>query len=377
MAGALPIIQFADRSGLVDLGRGHPRPALLPVREWADAVADAVREYGPAALGYGYPAGPGPLVEWLAGRLGVPAAEVFVTAGGSHALDLVCALLVRPGDVVLVDSPTYHLALPILRDYAARLVPVPAGDAVAVADRVGELRAAGHRVPLLYVVPTFNNPTGQSLAGRAELVAAARRTGVAIVEDDTYRELSYDAGAPPALYGLAGGPPVIRVGSFAKTVAPGLRLGFLTADPALVARLATRGYVDSGGGVNHATAVTMASFCRSGRYDEHVTRIRTEYRAARDALVAAVARYLPAAEFTRPAGGWFLWLRLPPGADAGALLPGIEAHGVSYVPGARFCPEPGTGVGHLRLSFSMLEPELLAEGIRRLAAGLAAAEVTW
>lgn len=376
------VAQFRAREDVVDLAWGHPRPGLLPVREWTEASATALRRHGAAALTYGHNSGPAPLVEWLCERLAATdarrpdPAEVFVTAGASQALELLCATLLRPGDVVLVDSPTYHLALRILADHRVTLQPAPvdsAGiDPDALAHRVAALASAGRRVRLLYLVPTFNNPTGACLAAqrRAALVDVARRTGLVLVEDDTYRELAYDHPAPPSLHSLAGDGTVVRVGSFSKTVAPGLRLGFLTADPALVDALAVRGFVDSGGGLNHATALTMAEFAASGGYQRHLSLVRRAYRTQRDRLAAAVVRHVADARLTVPGGGWFLWVRLASGVDTAAALPYAEASGVSYVDGARFFVEGG-GREWLRLSFSMLDPDRLDEGARRLGAALA------
>lgn len=399
----LPVVQFRAREGLIDLGWGHPHPAALPTDAWADAAAGAVRRYGAAALSYGHSAGPGPLIEWLCERLGrvdgyPPApAQVFVTAGASHALELVVTAVCRPGDTVLVDAPTYHLALRIIGDHGVEVVAAPtdaAGiDPAATADLVRLLRRQGRRVPMLYLVPTFNNPTGHCLPPdrRTALVAAAHRLDVLIVEDDTYRELAYDGPAPTSLFASAGGAPVARIGSFSKTVAPGLRLGWLTADPRLVTTLSNRGYVDSGGGVNHATALAMAEFAGQGGYDGHLAGLLTRYRRQRDALVAAVRRHLPGAGLTVPAGGWFLWLPLdrsaadrrgadrpaadPSAADqravgprtAGGLLARAEAAGVSYVEGRWFFVDRDAGRDRIRLSFSRLDPDLLDEGVRRLA----------
>jgi 2-aminoadipate transaminase len=384
----LPVVQFRAREELIDLGWGHPHPAALPTEAWANAAAGAVRRYGAAALSYGHSAGPGPLIEWLCERLGRidgyrPApAQVFVTAGASHALELVLTAVCRPGDTVLVDAPTYHLALRIIGDHGVEVVAAPTDadgiDPAATADLVRLLRRQGRRVPLLYLVPTFNNPTGRCLPAdrRTALVAAADQLGVLIVEDDTYRELAYDAPAPASLFSSASGAPVARVGSFSKTVAPGLRLGWLTADPGLVTTLTGRGYVDSGGGVNHATALAMAEFTGHGGYDVHLAGILTRYRRQRDALVAAVRRHLPGAGLTVPAGGWFLWLPLDQSAAdqpaagrpaGGGLLARAEAAGVSYLEGRCFFVDRDAGRDRIRLSFSMLDPDLLDEGVRRLA----------
>lgn len=372
------MIQFEARPGILDLGWGHPRPELLPVAEWASAGAQAAREFGWRQLTYGYATGPAPLLEWLSDRLcsleggGTSPDRTFVTAGASHGLALVAALLAGPGDVVLVDSPTYHLAFRILADTGATLRRAPADedgvDPVALAALVGELRSAGHRVPLLYLVPTFANPTGRSLPPerRRALVSLARSAGLLVVEDDTYRELVYEGDAPPSLWRLAEGAGVVRLGSFAKTVAPGLRLGWINADPALIARLAGLGYVDSGGGVNHATAMTMACFGAGGAYERHLASVRDQYRHQRDALLAALPVPVPA-----PAGGWFLWVPLPAGVGAVELLARAEARGMSFVPGPRFYADGRGGDDRIRLSFSHLAPADLTEAAARLAAALA------
>ncbi len=369
-------IQYVDRPGGIDLGWGHPNPAALPVAAWRDSQREALDAYSWRALTYGHNPGPAPLVDWLCQRLGAVDArppdpsQVFVTAGASQAIDLVSTVLTRPGDVVLVDSPTYHLALRILADRDVELVAAPADDAGldpgGTAEVLRTLRRAGRRVPLLYLVPTFANPTGASLpeARRQALVTVARDAGTVIVEDDTYRELAYDGPPPSSLWSLDPAT-VVRVGSFAKSVAPGLRLGFLTATASFVATLTARGLVDSGGGLNHATALTMAVLCRSGRYAAHVATIRTRYARQRDALVAAVRRALPSVDLTPPAGGWFLWLRLPSGTPTAHLLAAARAHGVSFLPGDHFYTGSG-GADRLRLSFSMFEPEVLTEAAHRL-----------
>jgi 2-aminoadipate transaminase len=362
----VPIIQLAERPGF-DLGWGHPRADLLPVGGWARATSRALTAYGWQALTYGHPAGPAPLIEWLCERAGdtIPA-QVFVTAGASHALALVAEVLARPGDVVLVDSPSYHLAFPILADRGLTLVRAPADDQGLDPARL----PSSDRRPLLYLVPTFANPTGRSLPDdrRRALADLARRGTVTVIEDDTYRDLAYDCPAPESLWHLAGGRGVVRIGSFAKTVAPGLRLGWISGDPSLVERLTRLGYVHSGGGVNHTTALTMASFGRDGDYDRHLARLRSAYREQRDVLVGALAAHgLPV---DTPGGGWFVWVPLPAGVSATRLLPVAERHGVSFVPGPLFYAGGPGGDDRLRLSFSRLPAQDLAAAAGRLAAAL-------
>jgi 2-aminoadipate transaminase len=380
----LPILQFKDRPGILDLGWGHPHPSLLPVRSWAAATQAASASFGWQALTYGYAAGPGPLIEWLAEHLGrieqgaTQTSQFFVTAGASHALALVSTVLAEPGDVVLVDSPTYHYALSILRDRGVELGGGPTkdkrSDHTALEESLARLRRQGRRVAMLYLVPTFGNPTGRSLPAerRRELVRLAQRTGLLVVEDDTYRELCYQGAAPPSLWRLAAGTGVIRIGSFSKTVAPGLRLGWINAEAGLVGKLMNLGYVDSGGGVNHATGLTMATFGTSGAYGEHIAQVRHAYEVRRDTLVEALRGTLPGFCVPSPAGGWFVWLRLPDGMTASGLLRAAEQRGVSFAEGTRFYPGGRDDGEHIRLCFSLLTTRELAEAAGRLAAAVTA-----
>jgi DNA-binding transcriptional MocR family regulator len=374
----LPTIQLIRRPGIFELGWGHPNPALLPVAGLREAAVEALDRWGAEMLNYGADQGAGPLLAWLAerierteGRMPAPS-EIMITGGVSQALDQICTLCTRPGDIALVESPTYHLAIRILRDHPLELVPVPANglglrvDALAAA--IADLKRSGRRPRLLYTVPTFHNPTGASLAAerRKALVELAAAEGLLIVEDDVYRELSYDGPAPASLWSLAPAGAVVRLGSFAKSLAPGVRLGWLTAGAATAGRIISSGLLDSGGGVNHFTALVVAQFCASGRYEQQIARLRAAYRARRDALLEGLATHLPpGCEWTTPGGGFFVWVRLPEGLDAATLLPQAEGAGVAYIPGARF-HTGGGGTNALRLAFSLYEPEELLDAARRL-----------
>lgn len=375
---ALPIVQIVHQPGVIDLGWGHPDPALLPVEGLRDAAGAALDRYGAAALAYGNQQGPGPLLRWLSGYIGAregraPAAdEIIITGGISQALDQVCTLLTRPGDTVLVEQPTYHLAVRILREHPLDLVAVPSDDAglrpEAVVATIAALRREGRTPRLLYTVPTFNNPTGVSLsaARRRALIDVAVAAGLTIVEDDAYRELTYAGPAPPSLWSLAPVGTAIRLGSFAKAVAPGLRLGYLTADAATVERMRGGGLLDSGGGINHFTANTVAAFCEDGGFVAQGDRLRAAYHSRRDALAAALTEHLsPDCRWSLPAGGFFIWVRLPEGSDAAALLSRAIAAGVGYAPGPRFHLDGG-GAHCIRLAFGLYPEADLTEAARRL-----------
>lgn len=380
----LPLIQFVERPGIIDLGWGHPDPSLVPVDALRAAAGRAFDRYGPDTLAYGAAAGPGPLIEMIRERLRetdarVPAPdEVLISGGTSPALDQVATLMTEPGDVVLVEVPTYHLAIRIFRDHPLRLVPVAtdAGglrlDALAAAVR--EVRLAGDRPRLLYTVPTHHNPSGRTMpdARRAELVALIEREGIVIVEDDAYRELSYDAAPPPSLWSLSGVPgSVVRLGTFAKSIAPGMRVGFVTADAAAISRFAEGGMLDSGGGANHFAGLVVAEYMRAGDYARVVAGLRDAFRERRDEMLRALAAEMPpGTTWTEPAGGYFIWVDLPPGLDARALLPLAEARGTSILPGPTFFLDQAEGIGSLRIAFSRYAPASLAEAVSRLAAAM-------
>jgi DNA-binding transcriptional MocR family regulator len=378
----LPTLQLYIRPDLIDLTWGHPPLDLLPVEAMQRASVAALDRYGGQALTYGYMAGPGPLLDWLRARIGQQEGctpnsdEIMITGGNSQALDQILTLCSEPGDTVLVESPTYHLAVRILRDHPVKLVAVPVDQAGlnvdALAQILVDLRRAGVKPRLFYTIPTYHNPTGVclSLARRQALVELAASEGFLIVEDDVYRELSYDGPAPPSLWSLAPAGVVARMGSFSKSLAPGLRLGWLTAGQETIARIVKGGLLDSGGGINHFTALVVTEFCVSGHYDAQVAKLQTTYRAQRDAMVAAFAAYLPAGcSWYTPGGGFFAWVMLPEGIASADLLPAAEAHGVSFIPGERF-HLAGGGENTLRLAFSLYPPAALVEGVQYLGAGL-------
>lgn len=375
----VPLTQFVDRPGIIDLAWGHPDPDLLPVSALADAAGRALRDHGPDALGYGSSAGPAPLLDWLRVRLAEVDArppgpgELVATAGNSWAIDQVATLLARPGDAVLVESPTYHLAVRILRDHPLDLVPVAFDEAGLrvddAADAIARVRRRGGLVSLLYTVPTFHNPTGMSLAPerRRALVELAAAEGVVVVEDDAYRELAYDGVPPASLWSAAPPGTVVRLGSFAKSLAPGLRTGFLSADEPTIARFVEGGVLDSGGGISHFASLVVAAYAATGEYAANVERLRAAYRERRDALLEALAEEMPpGTAWTHPAGGYFVWVTLPEDRDARALRVAAEAEGMSYVPGDAFELRPGMGSASLRLAFSRYPPDRLREAARRL-----------
>lgn len=372
-----PTIQRSVQDGVIDLAWGQPDPLLLPVSEMRRASDLALSEFGWQMLDYGAEAGAGPLLDFLRARIeqkegrALSADQIIVTAGNSDALDQISAFRTKPGDTVLIEAPTYHLAVKILRDHHLNIVPVPTDANGLRVDALQEIVAgldkAGRHPKFLYTIPTFHNPTGVSLSEerRRALIEFATQNDLLIVEDDVYRELAYDAPALPSLWSMAPDGVVLRMGSFAKSLAPGVRLGWLTGNADFLGRLKDGGLRDSGGGVNHFTAMLVAAMCREGLYDSQIEKLRTAYRSRRDVLTAAIQRELPEATFVKPGGGFFMWLNMPEGTDTHVLRGRAPDHGVDFIHGARFFTEKG-GTNSLRFAFSLYPESELEEAMRRL-----------
>ena len=372
------VVQTVSPPGVLDLGPGYLQPGLLPVDLLRGAYSAALAEFGAAALAYGNNEGALPLREALADRVTKSEGclcgpeNVVLTAGTSQALQLIATTLASPGEVVFTDRICYDLARALFLDCGLRLreVPTDSGgmDPVALAEAVADERAAGRNPAFVYATPTFHNPTGLLVpaARRAELVAAASSLGVLIVEDDAYAELELDGQETPrSLAGLAGHRGVVRLRTFSKTLAPGLRLGWLLAEPAMAARLAAHGMFVSGGCVNHTTSLAVAMLLRSGEYDAYLRWLRARLRERRDALVSALTERLPEdIGFDTPGGGFFLWLRARRRHTERGLVESAAASGVAVGAGSRFGTTQAPSV---RLSFSFNPPETLASAARRLA----------
>ncbi|MEJ5198344.1 MAG: PLP-dependent aminotransferase family protein [Anaerolineae bacterium] len=367
------------RPGIIDLSWGHPDLALFPTAELTRAAEQVLARPDRAALCYGPDQGPGSLIERLCAWLGSREAhmpqpeQVFICAGLSQGLDLLCTLYTAPGDPILVDMPTYHLALRVFRDHRLELVPVEGDEDGLRPDALADVLAAQHRrgrrPRFLYLVPNFCNPTGVTLSAerRGEIAALAQEADLTILEDDVYHHLWYDEPPPPPMSDLAP-EHVIRLGSFSKLLAPGLRVGWLIATPEVVRQCAGSGLLDSGGGISHFSAFVIGEYMALGVFDAHVERLRAAYRERRDLLCAALAQHLPAGcRWRVPGGGFFVWVNLGEEIDSAALLPQAEAAGVSYVPGAHFYAD-GRSSSYARLAFTLLSPEDLVEGARRLGA---------
>jgi 2-aminoadipate transaminase len=376
----------ASPPGVIPLTYGFPDPGSFPIAELVETAGRMLNASGRDALQYGPIAGPPAFVDLLVAKLATEGITVtpdnlLVTVGGSQGIDLVTHLLVDPGDPVIVEAPTFIGALQTFRNAEADLHEVPLDDqgmdTAALAALLERLAREGRRPKLIYTIPTFHNPAGVTLTGerRRELVDLARRQGTAILEDDAYSELRYDGEPLPSLYSLDPEALVFQVRTFSKILAAGLRLGYLVAPRALLPRLLQL-KVDVGTSpfaCHLATAFAGTGDAPLARLTGHIADLRSVYRARRDAMLGALAEYAPPdVSWTRPEGGFFTWLTLPDGQDAGALLDAATAGGVSYIPGASYFAR-GDGTRHLRLAFSFLPPEDLVEGVRRLSRTIDAA----
>ncbi|GGO60047.1 aminotransferase-like domain-containing protein [Streptomyces lasiicapitis] len=371
------ILAVTARPEVINFAGGLPAPEFFDAKGVAAAYAAVLADEPGRALQYstteGEPALRAAVAERYAARgLATGADDILVTTGSQQALSLLATALVEPGDTVLVENPCYLAALQVFAFAGARVVPVPS-DVDGVDPDALDALVAQHRPKLLYTVPTFQNPTGRTLpaARRAAVAEVAARRGLWIIEDDPYGELRFEGERVPWVASYAGAEDrTVVLGSFSKVMAPGLRLGWLRAPAALRRACAI---AKQAADLHTPTVNQLAAAWYLERFDldAHVARVAGEYRERRDAMLAGLPGALPAGStWNRPEGGMFLWARLPVGYDATASLPTVVAQDVAYVPGAPFyggAPEAET----LRLCFVTQTPDEIAEGLRRLRAGLA------
>lgn len=372
MTTPLKVAQINTPPGVIDLGRGDPQFALLPLDILQRAADRRLRDPDNTFLQYGTEQGDGYFRLTLAGFLttgyGFPVdpERLFITSGISSALDLVCALFTHSGDTVLVEEPSYFLALRIFADHGLNVVSIPTDSSGLVIEALEEALKT-HHPRFVYVVPTFQNPSGHTLteARRQRLLDLAGDHDFLLVADEVYQFLSYTA-KPPACFGAyTENERVISLGSFSKILAPGLRLGWVLANPKIVQRLANCGLLDSGGGMNPFASAIVRGVIESGDLQRNIARLIEVYAARVRLLDESLRRHLPQAEYIAPGGGYFFWLRLA-GSDAQAMRQRAPAHNVDFRPGALFSSRGGLR-DYLRLSISFYEAADLEDGVKRLA----------
>jgi DNA-binding transcriptional MocR family regulator len=366
---------------------GHPDASTLPIDDLRVA-ADAVLRGSQArlALAYGPEQGTPALADYLVEKLnreeslGLTRDNLMIVAGSTAAVDMIARLYAGRDGVVLVEAPTYHEALHVFRDHGIDLRGVPIDDdgiiVEALEAQLAMLRQEGKPPKLLYTIPDFQNPAGVTVkaARREAVLKLARKHDFLIIEDDVYRDLAFEGQAPPSFYALANGQGVLRIGSFSKILSPGLRVGWLIAEPEHIQRCVDCGVMQMGGGANPFAAQVVAEYCRAGCLEPHIAQLREVYHHRCEAALKVLECHMPAGvTWTRPRGGFFVWLTLPAArcVNVGLLQEAARAQGVLFVPGTRFFVGSG-GERNLRLAFSFVPSDEIERGVAILAQAMRA-----
>ncbi len=375
------LFAVASRPEVVSLAGGMPNISGLPLDMVGSVIGDLIANHGTEALQYGSGQGVPRLREQICDVMRLEGIEahpddVVVTVGSQQAVDLVTRVFCDPGDVVLAEAPSYVGALGVFRSFQCDVVHVAMDDDGLVPDSlrqaIASVQASGRRIKFLYTIPNFHNPAGvtMSAARRTEVLDICRAAGVLVLEDNPYGLLGFDA-EPMRAMRADEADGVIYLGSFSKTFSPGMRVGWALAPHAVREKLVL---------AQESATLCPPSFSQmavSAYLTQHdwlgqIKQLREMYRERRDAMLDALSDLMPAAcSWTVPHGGFFVWLTLPPGIDAKAMLPRAVTARVAYVPGTAFYAD-GFGSSHLRLSFCYPTPQRIREGVRRLAGVLEA-----
>jgi len=351
----------------ISLARGAPSLDIVAVDDLRAAADRAFRSDPNAAFSYGTSAGHTRLVAWIAAKHGVAPEQVVATNGSMQADAFLFQHLVRPGDVVVVEAPTYDRTLLALRKLGADILAIPLeADGIHV-EALAQALEAGARPKLAHVIPNFQNPAGctLSLEKRRRLLELAQRYDFLIFEDDPYVELRFAGDQLPTMLSLdEGGRRVVYASSFSKTVCPGIRVGYLVGSEEVIGairKLATQTYISP----SMVSQAIVAEFCESGAIERSIETVRRALRERRDATCSALEEELPEARFVVPEGGYFLWVDLPEGSDVERLEKASVERGVSFVKGSDFLLEGGES--SLRVAYSGVTPELIREAVTRVA----------
>ncbi len=374
------LLKLLDQPDIISFAGGIPDPALFPTQAFQDALGDALSPAKQSqALQYSVSEGYAPLRDWLADHmsgLGIPATRdnVLITSGSQQALDYLGKLLLSPGDTALLGWPTYMGALGAFNAYEPRYDRLDPGSNRGAADYAAEAEAAGGRVKFAYASVDFANPTGQTLdlGARNAILDLAEELDIAVIEDAAYQALRFDGDpiAPMLALEIARKGDInacrtLYCGSFSKTLAPGLRVGWVCGAAEVIAQLVL---MKQAADLHSATLNQMAIATVAAQiFDDHTALLRRTYRTRRDAMLAALATHMPkGVQWTKPEGGMFVWLTLPKGMDGGALLAhALKSQRVAFVPGQAFHPD-GSDENTLRLSYSLADEAEIETGMQRL-----------
>ncbi len=379
----LPQIQLAP--DMIHLGIGQPSPFLLPIKELETAAARCLGRGEVFFLAYGEARGNQSfrqsLAEFLTGQYHqkgqsnqkgkgqnrVEQDQLLITNGVSQALDLVCTLFAKPGDTVLVEEPSYFLALKIFADHHLNLVSIPV-DENGLVTEVLEEKLERESPAFLYTIPCYQNPSGVTLSvkRREELVRISAKNNLLVVADEVYHFLNYTDTPPLSLGYFEDQCPVISLGSFSKILAPGLRLGWIHTGSTLVKKIAGSGLLQSGGGFNPFTSEIVNGVIQAGGLAAHIKHLKQVYTHRAELLCRELRSSLPdTVSFQVPKGGYFVWLKFPHGIDTNGFRKKAQKQKVDFYPGSFFSPSQGL-LSHMRLCFAFYGDDRLIEGVNRL-----------
>jgi 2-aminoadipate transaminase len=350
----------------ISFARGVPSPDVLPVEELADCAKAAIERDGAGALSYGSGGGYEPLRTWVAERHGVPKERVLLLNGSLQGFVFLATHFLAAGSRrVLVEAPTYDRPLKILAGLGAEIVPIRQDEHGLDPDALEQALDGGDSPAFLYTIPTFQNPSGRTLPTerRRRLVELAKERNLLVLEDDPYGLVRFEGEPPPTLFELDGGEHIAYSSSFSKTIAPGVRVGYLILPDELagaIEAIAVSTYISPG----FLSQATVWEFVRRGNFDPNLERVRELLGLRRDAMLRALERELTEATWSHPEGGYFLWLDLA--VDAADLLERATDAGVTFVKGADFF-SAGGGERSARLAYSFVSPEEIEMGIAQLA----------
>lgn len=360
------IFKVIAQPGMISFAGGNPSPDALPDRLVAEIAADVLRSDGKNLLQYGATEGYPPFVEslrlYIENMLGVSVPAVLPVTGSTQAMDLLCKALLDPGDTVLVENPSFLGNLQCLKLYQANLVPVESDEDGLRTDDLEE-KIRQYHPKLLYTIPTFQNPTGKTLPEdrRKKVAELANHYGMVVAEDDPYRDLRYDGQELKSIKYYDEGGFVMFLGSFSKIISPGLRVGYIAGDAAVI-RKCTIGKQSSDVHTANLNQAVVDQFLRRNLLPDHIRTVCEAYGAKMRQMLDCLSRFPDGVRYTKPQGGLFIWAELPEGADTVRLLPKAVERKVAYVPGTYFC----TGGGHLntlRLNFSNSTPGQIETGM--------------
>lgn len=367
------IFKAAQKEGMISFTAGSPSASEFPVAELAEISKTVFSEKAVLALSYGITEGYQPLRQWvidLLGREGISSDgdDTIVISGGQQALDFTAKCLINDGDTILVEAPTFLNALNTFRTYGANLVGIPMDDNGMDIDALEKALQTEKNVKFIYTIPNFQNPMGVTLSAerRRRMYDLAVKYDVMILEDDPYGKLRYSGEPVPAIKTLDRGAHVIYTSSFSKVIAPGIRVAYICAPKALIAKMVVaKQCVDVH--TNMICQVLVHEYVTHYDLDEHIKLCCDHYRIKRDAMLAAIGKYFPSSvAVTHPEGGLFLWATLPEGYSGLALHQKTTAAGVAAVPGAPFFAENAANDRGFRMNFSVPSLEQIDEGVKRM-----------